>query len=113
VPGSGLSSGPLCVNVPERAPVRYALVGAVPNPFNPATSIFFDVPAPGGRVSITVYDVAGRRIASLLDRECPPGRQSVYWDGRTDHSGHAASGVYMCRMEAPGFKGVLKITLLE
>ncbi len=109
----GTGSGPLCVDVPDRAPVRYALVGAVPNPFNPATSVFFDVPEPGGRVSVVLYDVAGRRITSLCDRECAAGRQSVYWDGRTDHGGRAASGVYMCRMEAPGFEGVIKVTLLE
>jgi len=110
---SGSCVGPLCVDVPERAPLRYALVGAVPNPFNPTTSIFFDVPEPGGRVTLAVYDVAGRRIASLCDRECRAGRQSVYWDGRTDHGGHAASGVYMCRMEAPGFEGMIKVVLLE
>jgi len=110
---TGAVGGPLCVDVPERAPSSYALVGAAPNPSRGGTSVFFEAPSSGGRVEIAIYDLGGRRIASMCDRSCSAGRHSLYWDGRTDRGDRAASGVYMCRMQAPDFDGAVKVVLLH
>ncbi|MCK4409671.1 MAG: PKD domain-containing protein, partial [Candidatus Eisenbacteria sp.] len=113
VQGWGSLTAPICVDVPQRLPTRYSLVGAAPNPFNPSTSIFFDVPEPGGRVELTIYNLSGRKVAQLSDRHWAPGRHSVLWQGRNTEGAQAACGVYMCRMESAGGSSSIKITLLE
>jgi hypothetical protein len=50
-----------------QAPRQYALHGAMPNPFNPSTTVRYDVPEPGGRVRVRVYDVRGQLVRSLVD----------------------------------------------
>ena len=94
-------------------PVRYALGGNYPNPFNPVTRIAFDVPSPGAVVELRIYDVSGRLVRTLVDGEVPPGRHSAEWDG-TDRSGAAvASGVYFYRFDAPGFGDSGRMVLLK
>jgi hypothetical protein len=76
----------------------YAIVGVVPNPFNPQTSIRFLLPRELA-VSAEVYAVDGRRIASLLhDAVFPAGENEVRWDGRDTHGRRVASGVYLFRL---------------
>ncbi len=72
----------------------------VPNPFNPETTIRFGVPAPGEVVSLKIYDVAGRTVATLLDGEKVAGSRTVRWDGRDNTGRIVASGVYFYRLEA-------------
>ncbi len=75
-------------------PQRFALDQNFPNPFNPSTTIRFSVAA-HRRVTLTVYDVLGREVASLIDEEKEPGTYAVRWD-----AANAASGVYWYRMTA-------------
>ncbi len=70
-----------------------------PNPFNPDTEIQFTL-RETTRVAITVIDVSGRRIASLVDDSLEPGLHSVRWDGRDSTGRGAASGVYFVHMTA-------------
>ncbi|MGD9549172.1 MAG: FlgD immunoglobulin-like domain containing protein, partial [Candidatus Krumholzibacteriia bacterium] len=75
---------------------------AVPNPFNPTTTVAFDLPAPE-TVSLLVFDVKGRLVRTLLDRQTfSQGRHEVRWDGRDQAGGQAASGTYFFRLEAGG-----------
>jgi hypothetical protein len=94
-------------------PQDWALEQNVPNPFNPTTRILFAVPAGGGRVSLTVFDVAGRRIATLLDRAVPPGVHGVTWDGRDARGRRVSSGVYFYRLQTPDGMFTRKMTLVE
>ena len=71
---------------------------ARPNPFNPMTSIEYTVAAPS-RVTIRVYDVAGKIVRTLVDSHVAAGRRTAVWDGTTDAGPRAASGVYFVRME--------------
>lgn len=70
----------------------------VPNPFNPRTMIQFTVPAPGAVVSLSVYNVAGRRVTVLVDEERVSGTRTVWWDGRLGGGRPVASGVYFYRL---------------
>ncbi|HMB68709.1 MAG TPA: FlgD immunoglobulin-like domain containing protein, partial [bacterium] len=79
---------------------RLTLAPCRPNPFGGATSIRFFVPAPGRSVRLSVYDVAGRRVARLLDGEHVQGERTVSWDGRNDVGARVAGGVYLYRLEA-------------
>lgn len=81
----------------NETPVATRLIGASPNPFNPMTKVYFSLSRPQ-HVTVTVYDLTGRRVAVLADGMLPQGEQSVQWNG-TDASGRAvASGTYSIRM---------------
>ncbi|HSQ77010.1 MAG TPA: T9SS type A sorting domain-containing protein, partial [Bacteroidota bacterium] len=80
-------------------PVQFALHQNFPNPFNPSTTIRFDLPA-ASRVSIVVYDVTGREVASLVQGEYGAGSYSTTLD-----ASQMASGVYFYRMMAFGGNG--------
>ena len=93
-------------------PRRFAIAGIVPNPFNPVTTIRYEMPEPA-RVSIIIYDVSGRVVATLVDREIEAGRHAVLWDGR-DSDGHSvSSGVYFCSMRANDERRTRKMLLLK
>jgi len=72
-----------------------------PNPFNPSTAIPLDVPADHGIegaarvVTLTVYDIRGRRVVTLLDRKLDPGHHTVTWNGRDDRDRSLSSGVFL------------------
>jgi hypothetical protein len=94
------------------APRAYALHRGRPNPFNPSTVIAFEM-MDRAKVTLRVYDVAGRIVATLIDGVVPAGRHELRWDGRTSGSRSAASGTYFVRMEAPGFMEVRQLTLVR
>jgi len=83
-----------------------------PNPFNPTTTIAFGV-ARGGRVTLRVYDVAGRLIKTLVDDERIPGAYKSTWDGRNNDGRHVSSGVYFYRLVAGGETRVKKMVVLK
>lgn len=82
-------------------PPRLALHGNRPNPFNPATTIPFEL-SRRGRARLTVHDAAGRLVRTLLDAERDAGPHEARWDGADDFGRPAASGVYLCRLAAEG-----------
>jgi hypothetical protein len=74
-----------------------------PNPFNPVTTIPYIVGGPNGggaalRVTLRVYDVSGRLVATLVDEDSTPGRYEATWEGRTDSGRSVASGIYFYRL---------------
>ncbi len=94
---------PVGIGTPGRAgPHAFILRQNFPNPFNPATRISFSLPFPV-HVTLTIFDVHGRIIQTLLDEHKPvAGTYSITWDGR-DNSGTAvASGIYYYRLRAGG-----------
>jgi hypothetical protein len=93
-------------------PGTFALRGIEPNPFNPETSIRFDV-ARTSRVRIQVYDAHGRLVRRLVDDTLPPGPHEVSWHGRGEKGDVVASGIYFVTMEAEGFRQAKKITLMK
>jgi hypothetical protein len=73
---------------------RLTLKQNEPNPFNPGTTIQFEVPAGPEGVALRIYDVSGRLVRTLVDKSLPAGTRSVYWNGRDDAGQSVASGVY-------------------
>jgi len=74
---------------------------SIPNPFTPRTAIRFDLRR-AGRVSLSVYDITGRRIATLLDREMVAGPHEVMWDGTDQGGRRVKSGVYLYELSMGG-----------
>ena len=95
------------------APRTFGLHQNVPNPFNPATTIAYDVPGGGADVSIRIYDVTGRVVRTLVDEHRPAGTHEVGWDGRNDAGVSVASGVYLYRMVAGRFVEAKRMVLLK
>jgi hypothetical protein len=88
-------------------PEDFYLSQAYPNPFNAITRVRYGLPE-GADVSVQVFDVAGRLVATLVDGEQTAGYHVIAWDSHT-----SASGIYLIRMEAAHFSGVTKVTLLK
>ena len=78
-----------------------------PNPFNPTTAIPFVLPR-RGRVTLKVFNVLGREVATLVDKELGPGKHVVVFDGKD-----LASGLYFYKLQAGRFVGVKKMMLLK
>ncbi|MFQ5600395.1 MAG: carbohydrate binding domain-containing protein [Candidatus Krumholzibacteriia bacterium] len=97
---------------PERAARVSALHSVSPNPFNPATCITFDLARPT-HVRLEVYDVAGRRVRSLVDERRDPGSHTVVWDGKDSNGRRVASGAYLCSLETGSARDAVKLVLLE
>jgi hypothetical protein len=110
-----LSDTPVAVDDEQAptAPERFALRQNVPNPFNPSTTIHYDVPAGGGAVSIRIYDVNGRLVRTLVESVQSAGQKAVTWKGRDNRGASVASGVYFYRMTAPDFVKTRKMVLLR
>ncbi len=83
-------------------PREFSLSQNYPNPFNPATVVRFQVAA-GGDVTLRVFDVLGREVATLVNEEIKPGSHEVTWDASgfsRQTAGGLASEVYLCRLQA-------------
>ena len=94
-------------------PQDFALHQNFPNPFNPETAIRFDLPEES-RVSLKVFDITGREVATLLANEVlAAGRHQQIWLGRDDSGRALASGVYFYRLETTKFRQTLKMTMLR
>ncbi len=105
--------GPATATSTPVAPESFALHPNVPNPFNPATTIHYDVPAGGGNVTLHIYDVAGRLVRTLVDDSQTAGQKTIGWNGTNNTGTRVASGVYFYRMKAPGFTQTRKMVLLQ
>ncbi|MBE0565671.1 MAG: S8 family serine peptidase [Krumholzibacteria bacterium] len=99
--------------VGTEVPERFALAGAVPNPFNPSTRITYAVPAGGADVSLRIYDVSGRLVKELVGGHRPAGYHQVAWQGEDGAGRRVASGLYFYRLEAGGFSQTRKVMLLK
>ncbi len=88
-------------------PTSFALYQNYPNPFNPSTEIDFYLPV-STRAKIEIFNVAGQRVATIVDEELSVGRHTCRWDG-TD----AASGVYFYRLTAGDYVSSRKMMLLK
>jgi hypothetical protein len=89
------------------APAEFSLGQNYPNPFNPSTEIGFRVAA-FGFVKLRVFDMLGREVATLVNREMAPGSYSVTLDGSK-----LASGLYVYKLEAGQFRDSKRLLLLR
>ncbi len=94
-------------------PTRFVLYPNSPNPFNPSTTIRFDVPAGGCRVVIEIFNAQGRLVRKLWDDPTPAGMHRVAWQGTDHRERRVATGVYFCRLRAPAYTATLKMLLIQ
>lgn len=97
---------------PGLIPLVTELEGNYPNPFNPETAIRFATKS-AGPVRLSIYNLKGQLVRDLIRQDLPAGFHRVVWNGR-DNSGRAvSSGIYLYRMETPGYAQTLKMMLMK
>lgn len=94
------------------SPKSFVLYPNFPNPFNPTTTIRYDV-ARTGHVELQVFNLLGQRIRTLVAGELEPGSYSVTWDGRSHNGSTVPSGVYWLRLQADEFVQTRKMVLIR
>lgn len=104
--------------VKAKFPDKFVLSSNIPNPFNPTTTLQYQVPfikdgLNNYPIKISIYDLSGKLIKSLVDEHKKPGFYSATWNGNTIDDKPAASGIYLCRMRAGNFVGQQKILLAK
>lgn len=92
---------------PSSALVTYQLLQNYPNPFNPGTTIQYSVPAKG-YVRLSIYNMLGQEIATLVNGEERAGNHSVYFDASS-----LSSGMYFCTLTAGSFSSTRKVMLIK
>lgn len=83
-----------------------------PNPFNPSTTIEFSIPQTG-RTKLSIFNIRGQKVKTLLNENIEKGQYRVVWDGRDDTNRSVASGVYFIHLEAAGKTSIRKAMLLK
>ena len=93
-------------------PTEFGLSQNVPNPFNPSTIVEYALPK-DAQVNLSIYNVLGQHVKTLVDDMQRAGKQTVTWDG-TDNGGNSvASGVYFYKIRAGDFSSTKKMLLLK
>jgi hypothetical protein len=93
-------------------PAGYSLGQNYPNPFNPTTTIEFSLPR-RSEVVISVYNILGRKVLTLLDEELPAGYHRLVWNGKSGRGQDVATGLYFYRIKAGDFVQTKKMLLLK
>jgi hypothetical protein len=109
IPDSGSAVPP---SVAAGLPERLELYQNYPNPLNSQTIIAFTLPA-ATQVRMEVFDILGRRVATLADGSFPAGRHSLTWDGTGDGARVTGSGLFFCRLTTPDVVQTRKVILLR
>jgi hypothetical protein len=98
--------------VTDDMPLVTRIAGAQPNPFNPQTTIAFDL-ARSGPADLAVFDIQGRRVRQLVSADLAAGRHTAVWYGRDDADRQVASGVYFVRLASDGMTEMGKLVLVK
>ncbi len=110
-----VSATPAVVSITNRnlgIPDEFALHPNYPNPFNPQTTVQFDLPE-ATTVTLFVFDLLGREVVRLEDGHKEPGYHQVAWDAK-DHGGRSVpSGIYIARLATPEYTKSIKMLLLK
>jgi len=93
-------------------PTEFSLSQNVPNPFNPSTGISFALPK-DAKVNLSIYNVLGQHVVTLVDETMRAGNQTVSWDGLDASGSQVASGVYFYKLRAGDFSDTKKMLLLK
>ena len=93
-------------------PENFELFPAYPNPFNPTTTLRYDLPE-ATKVIIMIYDLMGRDIKTLVNHQQKAGYKSVVWDATNDLGEPVSAGIYLYRISAGDFHQTKKMVLLK
>jgi len=93
-------------------PTSYMIHQNYPNPFNPVTTLRYDLPEVA-LVNITIYDMMGRQVSTLVSSQQSAGYKSVRWNATNDAGSLVSAGLYLYMIQAGNFKQTKKMILLK
>ena len=93
-------------------PLKYILHQNYPNPFNPITTLQYDLPE-NGLVNVTVYDMLGRQVKTLINQTQDAGFKSVVWNATNDYGKPVSAGIYLYQIQAGENISTKKMVLLK
>ena len=96
----------------ETFPITYSLYNAYPNPFNPFTTLRYDLPE-DAMVNITIYDMMGRNVKTMVNSQQNAGFKSIQWDATNDAGAPVSAGLYLYTIESKQFRQTKKMVLLK
>ncbi|MBT6939770.1 MAG: T9SS type A sorting domain-containing protein, partial [Candidatus Marinimicrobia bacterium] len=96
----------------EPIPEVYALRQNYPNPFNPVTTLRYDLPEEA-LVNITIYDMMGRVVKTMVNSQQNAGYKSIQWNATTDEGKPVSAGLYLYTIQAGEFRQTKKMVLLK
>lgn len=96
----------------DMLPTQFTLSQNYPNPFNPHTTIEYSLPVKS-HVVLSIYNILGQKIRTLIDKNQGAGCRAVLWDGKTDRGKDVASGIYFYRLESDQVSITKRMLLLK
>jgi hypothetical protein len=93
-------------------PTQFSLDQNFPNPFNPSTTIMYSLKDPG-HVTLSIYNVLGQNVRTLVDEYQNAGSYTTIWDGSDDRGNGVASGMYFYRIKAGDFTEIKKMVMVK
>ena len=93
-------------------PEEFSLHQNYPNPFNPVTTLRYDLPE-NGHVNITIYDILGKNVKTLINQTQDAGYRSVIWDATNDYGKPVSAGLYLYQIQAGEYISTKKMVLLK
>ena len=112
VPTPGYSNSVLSILVNNHIPDTYYLFQNYPNPFNPVTTFRYNLPE-DELVNITIYDIIGRQIKTLINSSQTAGYKSIQWNATNSTGQSVSAGVYLFKIQAGNFSQTKKMVLLK
>jgi hypothetical protein len=96
----------------NQLPQAFNLYNNYPNPFNPVTTLRYDIPE-NSHVTITIYDMLGRQVKTLINQTQDAGYRSVIWDATNDYGKPVSAGIYLYQIQAGEYISTKKMVLLK
>jgi hypothetical protein len=114
-PGASLLTGIINNSDNQNLPEKYLLVKAFPNPFNPSTTLSINIPEnlSGALVQLSIYDIQGKLVKTIINKNLSSGNYLYKWDGRNNNGIDVSSGVYITNLRVNKQMSSVKILLLK
>ena len=93
-------------------PDEFALHQNYPNPFNPITTLRYNLPE-NGHVNVTIYDMLGRQVKTLINKTQDAGYKAVIWNATNDYGKPVSAGIYLYQIQAGEYISTKKMVLLK
>ena len=93
-------------------PEEFSLRQNYPTPFNPVTTLRYDLPE-NGHVTITIYDMLGREVKTLINQTQDAGYRSIIWNATNDYDKRVSAGIYLYQIQAGEYISTKKMVLLK
>ncbi len=94
-------------------PITNKLHANFPNPFNPTTTISFDIAQTSSFVSLDIYNIKGQKVKTLLADNLEVGKHSITWNGKDDNNKSVSSGIYFYKMRTAQYTSTKKMILMK